>query len=586
MNIRIIRQNQFYFFILLCIGASILLSSIYSYRIKQDLIHDFIGIKFILDSNANFDSSLLYTYDQKFDDSRALENISSVRDTLFFKFPRSDKIVKKFRLDFGNDTTISSVIIRELQLILKNRTVILNRDQVIDGLYNNSGSVSLDKENKIIHFNKEFSPYDPYIIFSPLAELVLHNSGYSLVMLFPFFIFLLLYIIYEWRQYELKLLDGLILLFIFCIPLKIAWTTFCTLLLCVYGLIYSISNRKVKIDNPALLFFTGMFCLYLIFGRPNGFSNFHLQLSYIIFMVLAITIPLPKYRIYKYYSFFVLALNGVMLASGVVFLLWLKIFYGQSLITYYENLKVYSGDIRFWLYYDHAAFLSYFGLVGMLFLHELFDKGGKSVKLFYLYHILLILFIVLSATRICFLIYLIFLLNLLTRNKYNWKYNRGILLNGILFLVLGVILSTNIKEIDESRYQLWTVSVRAIRERPLFGYGVGQSNRILHDKTFIGDANFSSAVDLNHSHNQFLTFLIEIGLIGLLTLLIGITYFLWRTKLYKNFYFVLFLFGLSYMFLTESILQTSKPLYVICFLFLVFTTNYEEMANDSEEKEG
>src|SRR5690606_41733303 len=63
--------------------------------------------------------------------------------------------------------------------------------------------------------------------------------------------------------------------------------------------------------------------------------------------------------------------------------------------------------------------------------------------------------------------------------------------------------------------------------------------------------------------------LLEIGLVGTLALIILLSWFLYKGKYYKDDTLVLFVLGLSYMFLTESVFETSKPMYVICFLFLV-----------------
>jgi hypothetical protein len=48
---------------------------------------------------------------------------------------------------------------------------------------------------------------------------------------------------------------------------------------------------------------------------------------------------------------------------------------------------------------------------------------------------------------------------------------------------------------------------------------------------------------------------------------------------------VLFIFGLSYVFLTESILQTSKPLFVLCFLFMMLTSMPANKITNEFDKE-
>ncbi|WP_420603495.1 O-antigen ligase family protein [Flagellimonas sp.] len=560
---------QFLYFIPLCIIASLVLSFFYANSIKQKIVQDFQGIKFIVDSETDFNSTLVYTYSDKINGSNKLSNILGGSDTLLFLFPDTEKVVKKLRLDFGNDPKIESVRIQQLQLLFQNDTMVLDQDEVFAGLYNVSSSVDLDKKNQIIQFKKNVDPFDPYIIFSPLGELVLQESNYKMVLLLPFFIFLIVYLIVHWKSYQITLLDFLVLLFIICIPLKIAWTTFFAILLCLYGVVRFFKTRKVQFKYQGVIFI-GVFCLYAIFGRPSSFSSFDLQLSYLMFAVIGMTISFSRNTIFRYYAFFFLMLNAIMLVSGVNFLLWFNDFYGLGILDYYRDIKIYSGDIRQWLYYDHAAFLSFFGLIGMLFFHKLHEKKEVNTALLCLYHVLLLSFIVLSATRICLLIYAVYLMNL----AFKWKGKKLVKINALLFVLVATFLVFNIGKIDSNRNYLWQVSWKAIKEKPFFGYGVNQSEHVLQNDVFIDNLKVTNSMDLNHSHNQFLTFLIEIGMVGLLLLIIGGFYLFYKSKLYQNSFLTLFIFGLVYIFLTESILQTSKPLYVICFLFLAMSAEY------------
>ena len=412
----------------------------------------------------------------------------------------------------------------------------------------------------------------------PLAELSLQKSVFSFALILPFAIAMLVYfIIIKIRYSQLELMDLLVLLFIICIPLKIAWSTFYTLLLCFYGIINAFLKHRVNFGNPISYSFIALLLVLLIFGRPTDYSSIEKQLSLLFFAIISATITLPKSKIYTYYVHFFIIFNAIMVVSGISFLISLDEFYGVGIIDYFRDIKSYSINVRKWFYYDHAAFLSFFGLIGMPFAHNLYKEKSIALNLVWLFHILLFSFIALAGTRICLLLYAIFLANMLCSN---WRIRRRIIINLSIYTLFAIILTLNIQKVDPSRSQLWSVSWEAIKEKPLFGYGLNNSNAIINDMHYIHKAGFSSALDLNHSHNQFLTFLLEIGFIGLAALvaIIGIVFY--KAKLLKNETFILFLIGLGYMFLTESILETSKPIYVVCFLLLLISTAKDQI-NDS-----
>ena len=571
------KKSNNLFFILICLSVltSLALTSIFSNTVERELLNEFVGIKFVIESDTDFEASLNYTYDQKISGKYRLKNLSSSPDTLFFEFPKSKSVIKKFRLDFGNDPKINYVKIKEMLLIFNNKTIFLDQNEIFSSLYRNFSDVELDKKNKTIYFKKNAKPFDPYIIFLPLAELSLHKSIFPFALMLPFAIVLLIYfIIIKLRYSHSGLLDLLVLLFVICIPLKIAWSTFCTLLLCFYGIINAVLRQRINYKNPITYSFIALLLVLLIIGRPDDYSSVEKQLSLLFFAVISATLTLPKSKIYEYYVHLFLFFNAIMVVSGISFLISLDDFYGVGIIDYFKDIKNYSINVRKWFYYDHAAFLSLFGLIGIPFAHSLYSEKKIDIKLIYLYHILLFSFIALAGTRLCLFLYGIFLANMLFPK---WNIRRRVIINLSVYALFTTLLVFNIEKIDKSRYQLWSVSWEAIKEKPLFGYGLNKSNDIINNMHYINKAGFSSTLDLNHSHNQFLTFLLEIGFIGLAAIVAILGFVTYKANLFKNRTFILFLIGLGYMFLTESVLETSKPIYVICFLLLVITTLKDQL---------
>ena len=553
----------------ICVLFSVVLSSLYLWSVKRHVLEQQTGIEFIVSSDADFEASLYYTFTDKFKPDQYLKNTTSSKDTLRFLFPEQEVMVKKFRLDLGNDPKLGQVEIKSLNLLFGAEKTVLDQEKVFADLYQNSGSVYLDKNALSIRMVKSHVPFDPYVIFMPLGTLSVSHTIYAVCLLAPFLVLLLLYFIKYRKTYSFTATDFLALVFIICIPMKIAWTTFCTILLCAYGIYFAIYKRRVFLRNDLFFLFVGLFLLLALFGRPAGYAVMDNEFALLLFAVISATLPLTKLKIYACYVRALLVLNGVILASGLSFLLWFHDFYGLGIADYFAEIKIYSGNLREWLYYDHAAFLSFFGLVGLLFAHKLSAMGRMDRRLLILYHILLVSFIVLNGSRICVLIYAVYLLNVAVKLGYKKK----IFVNAFLFLIVAASFVHSIEKLDEIRYRLWSVSWKAIKESPWIGHGLGKSNAILHDSRFADAKTISEIAEFNHSHNQFITFLMEIGILGFLSLVFALAYYLYKSGHYKNATLGLFLLGLGYLFLTESILQTSKPMYVICFLFLLVSIN-------------
>lgn len=569
-------DNYFFYFILLGIIVSILSASIFFWTIKTELQNGLKGVEIITESETNFNATLYYTHTSEFTEMHKIGNSGRFKGTLFFQFPKSSEMIKRFRLDFGNDPKLKAVKIKSFSLVFNDKRTTFNKKDIFDSRILASSSVFLNREDCNIEIKNSVKPFDPYIVFPYLGELTIRGYRYTVALLMPFLVLISIYIIKYRKEFEIPMISFLILGFVVCIPLKIAWTTFFALLLCVSGIVLTIHQGKRLTLNSVFYILMGIFLVLVLCGRPASFSAMDKLFSLPLFAILSSTISFPKRKIYRQYIFVFLVFNAIVVASGMHFLIWFNDFYGMPVSKYFSDIKTYSGIVRGWVYYDHAAFLSFFGLVGMLFAHKLFSQHKLEKNILFLYDILLLIFIVLVGTRICLLIYAIFLLNLFVK----WNIKKRVLINTVLFITVAITLVYNIDKIDRNRYHLWAVSWNAIKEKPWFGYRLGKSNEILHSSQFLAQAGFSEELPLNHSHNQFITFLLEIGIVGLAVLTVFLAYFFYRAKFYRNTTLVLLFYGLGYLSLTESILETSKPLYVLCFFFLLVATKTGRENND------
>lgn len=568
---------RFWLSFLGAILLGILLNIFWAHKTKTTVLSECKGLSFYLPQDNTIDLSLYYSYTHEFSNDRVVYPKGNSEHEYRFTLPGSDSVPTHFRLDFGNDNHAFLTTIDSMAINFTHGRMVLSQNALFGHIILNSASISLDKNARKLGLKPNALPFDPYIVFDPLAKIILdHGAVKWLLLLSPFVLFLLLNFGHLRTNAKIGLIDLLLLLFIICIPLKIAWTTFITLVLCAIGIYTVIRKGRFDFTNPAGVLLIAFFLVLLVFGRPASLKDIDHQLAFILFYVILGSLRVQWQKAARFYVYFMLLLNALLVTAGISFLWSFKSVFGLELLQYFIQIKTYSGNIREWLYYDHAVFLTFFGLLGLLFLQELYPKVRKHLHVHLVYNILLLVTIILFGARISLLIYLVYFINLMVKLRPKHR----LLLNTAVFLTIAALLFLYVGSIDQERFGLWSVSWEAIKEKPWFGHGLGTSDRVLHNATFMQRANATIPMTLNHSHNQFLTFLLELGCIGTGLVLAMLVFYLKRTAQYKSITMVLFIFGSGYVFLTESILQTSKPLFVLCFLFALITMKPAKAASN------
>lgn len=572
-----IKNNRIFicmFFIV--VFLAVVLCTLLAHSVKNEIVLDLESIEFKTESTSDIEATLYYAFDEGFKNNQKLENSSLSQNSLEFILPDSEKLITSYRLDFGDKRQSNKIKILGIYYNFKDYQKEIKGKEVFETFFLNSASANLDFEAQEIRIDKEACIFDPYIVFNPIAQTLLDYSPLKIIaLLLPFFLFVILYGKSLLLFKHITLEEYFMFFFIICIPLKIAWSTLATLILVSLAIWRFYKKRKLRKNVLQGVFLIAIFLALLVLGRPNDIQKIDHQFGLVLFGLVAMGLQWRKEVVKRFYILFFLILNGILVASGISFLLEFSTFFGLSLSEYFLEIKTFSGNISNWLYYDHAAFLSFFGLIGLLFLREIRFFSKKDLGIKSVYHIFLIALILLLGVRICLLIYVFILINMLLKLEIRER----IVFNTILFVLTVIALFFSISRIDSNRAPLWAVSWEAIKEKPLFGHGLGSSDQVLHglitntEKAYV-------PLNLNHSHNQFFTFLLELGVFGSLILLLLCMGFLIRTKQYNNMTMVLFIFGLCFIFLTESILQTSKPLYVICFLFLLIWHKLEKPKNN------
>jgi O-antigen ligase len=124
-------------------------------------------------------------------------------------------------------------------------------------------------------------------------------------------------------------------------------------------------------------------------------------------------------------------------------------------------------------------------------------------------------------------------------------------------------------EILEPRVVRWHYALRLVYHSPIIGFGSGSEKRLLKEKYFENKLYISYLEELN-AHNQYLSFLIKTGALGLIVFFITLyTGFVaaWRNH---DFVFCSFMILVSIVSFSENILDVNKGVFFYAFFFSFF----------------
>jgi O-antigen ligase len=109
----------------------------------------------------------------------------------------------------------------------------------------------------------------------------------------------------------------------------------------------------------------------------------------------------------------------------------------------------------------------------------------------------------------------------------------------------------------EPRIERWKGAVSLIARSPVFGYGTGDEIAMLRTE-YIKRGLYISYLENFNAHNQYLSYLIKNGIMGLFVFLLAFYYYLRLSLRARDFYYLSFLTLLLIGFYTENILDANK----------------------------
>ena len=379
--------------------------------------------------------------------------------------------------------------------------------------------------------------------------------------------------------YKYNLTELLLLLISFLIPLEKTTMRIAIVVIAILTLIksnYKVLSKKnnwIKLTCTLLWIFP--FLQLLILNELNiHWSHLETKLSLLLFpIIILLGSELKKDFIYELLRIFII---------GCSFSIVICLIHSSYNLIVYKDLNYFFYKKLSFLHHPgyYAMYLNF--AIGLIYLNMVSSDSKLKIKNKWSWTLIIAftLFIVLISSRTGWISNLIInciFIVILIKMKF---FNRKHLIAGfvMLFAFGGIMnLSTSLKNrfnelikhtiyakeqssypsSTSTRIKAWESSVELIQKNWLFGLGTGRGVVELN-KTYDSKEYFSLKKKNTNTHNQFLQYLLDHGLIGFILLLFfTIVLFILSFK-DKHYQYALLIFILIINFMTESILETQS----------------------------
>lgn len=560
-----------------CMVISLMLNALIGQYLKFSLSRGNITVAVDAVYGADASMELMYDTGKDFNQrQRVPKPLKKGQNTVQFPFELKDADQLRYiRLDFGTNTDLKKVELNSIALSSGEKTLfLLKKEEISKKIGLLTGISEADAATASFTLDSDKKPFDPYIVFDAVNELIFPKWQRTLALVLPWLVLLFLPLL-KWLK-RIRREGQYVLLFVglFCaaIPLKIAWVTFTTLLLVTYALFNYYKKRMFKFDpiHGAMVMF---FLVPLLFLGNGEESQLGIPIGLLLFVIIGSLIDFSNEtdRIKKIYVTVFLVVTSISLVSWLLLMLYNGYYYKIGLLGYFMDIKTHAHATMFWLYYPHTTFLSFFIVIGGIFCFDLYanKKIRRSYALTYGFFALSALLLLGSRYALLMGIVLPFLTIVSVKTLGRWLVPAWAFIFALVIYFIG--------DFDFRRNQMWQVSWEAIKEKPWLGHGTGTSENILNNLERIHRAGFDSVLEMNHPHNQFLTYLLENGLLGTLIFLGAFLFMVFRFAKQNNKTMLIICFMLLLLMIIESPFRTTTSLYVIGFLLSVFAV--EENTN-------
>ncbi len=558
--------------ILICMAISLAINAYVGHRLKASLSGGNYTLEVRTLYPAKGGMQLFYDTGSDFNiDQQVSLDVERGPSTLRFPFQlKEGEQLKHIRLDFGSDPELKEVTLHSVGLSNNAATLFVLQEENIN---RNLGLLvcldNMDKSPATFSLDTRTVPFDPYVVFAPVNELVYPKWQRTLLLVVPWLALLLLPLLSWLKQLKTHTDYKLIFigLFLVAIPLKIAWVTFSSLLMLAYAFFEVYKKRQLKF-GPIQLSLVVFFAVPLLFIGEGNFSKLAIPLGFMIFALIGASVDFTNSatQIKKMYIMVYFIVMSISIVNWLLLIFYNGYYYNIGFASYFIDIKNTAHILNSWLYYPHTTFLSFFMLIGVIFCYDCYQRKEISRKLAYSYTLFCIITLALLGSR--FSLLMLFLLPFLIAVPLKTLGKTAL----PMFAVIATALVYFIDVVDSERMQLWYISWEVFKENIWLGHGTGMSEPVLQNLEQAQRAGFNSVLARNHSHNQFLTYLLENGILGTFLFVCAYLFMGYHYIRKGNKTMLLVTLLVALLMLIESPFRTTTSLYMIAFLFTVFSS--------------
>lgn len=366
-------------------------------------------------------------------------------------------------------------------------------------------------------------------------------------------------------------------------------------ILVIFGFIVLVKNKFKDFNLKLFLLFTSLFFINLL-SIVNTFNYPHRKVETMLSLLLVPLAFMGIGKLIKEYhkKFFALT----FIASSTILAVYHIIFYYATGLFHEPSLRVNSFrkavSVEIPVLADHTIYVSIFLGLGIFLILNYFKHFNTKIKLgFLLTTVLMVIDLLLISTKgvvvAIFFSVLVYFFLIIKNNTIKIVVvvsSVALFLLSIMYLPtlerrfreLRIASTYNKIQPDNSssvRIGIYTCVLKAIKEKPILGYGLGTDPMLdcyKETSDHLYNYNFGS-------HNQYFGYMLNAGIFGLITLLGFMFLHFKRSIHYKEFiYFIITLFYALVM-LTENILERQSGL--ILFIFVMCLLYYPTKNNEA-----